>query len=101
MLIVGELDIAPHAELQLTGQRLGESEVQDLHLSVGCELDVARFQIPVDHAILMACFQRMRNLQGDGERFLNRQGRRRRSASVSPSTSSKTSSRVSADSSSP
>ncbi len=46
-------------------QRLGQPEIQHLDLSVGCDLDVRRFQVPMNDALLVCGLERFGNLQGD------------------------------------
>ena len=73
--------------------RLGQAEVEHLHRAIWPDLDVGGFQIPVDDALLVRRLERLGDLPGDGERFIdgNRDPRAIRSASVGPSTSSMTS----------
>ncbi len=50
---------------RLADDRLGESEVEHFHHAVRSDLDIRRFQIPVDDASLMRGVERIRNLLGD------------------------------------
>jgi hypothetical protein len=47
---------------------LRQTEVEDLHPSLGCQHHIGRFQIPMNHALLVCCIQRL------GDLFRNRQG---------------------------
>lgn len=53
-------------------ERLGESEIQDLHGAVTCDLDLGRLQVAVHHAALVCGSERLRSLLRDGQDF--RQG---------------------------
>ena len=82
--------------------RLRQTEVEHLHRAVFANLDVRGFQVAMDDPLLVCGFERVGNLLGNGERFVDRQRpRAMRSASVGPSTSSITSAVVPPDFSSP
>ena len=73
---------------------LRETEVEDLDRAVGRELDVRGFQIAMDDAALVRGFERVGDLSRDRQRFVQRNRPcAMRSASVGPSTSSRTSAR--------
>ena len=85
-----------------SGKRLRQSEVQHLHLAVRSDLDVGGLEVAVDDALLMGGFEGFGNLQGQFQGFFNRdRAGFIRSASVSPSTNSRTRKLVPPDSSSP
>ena len=69
---------------------LGEPEVQHLHRAVRPDLDVRRLQVAMDDALLVRGLERVGDLPGDGQRLVERDRPRARSArrQVSPSTSS-------------
>ena len=54
------------------GKRLRQSEVQHLHLAVRRDFDVGRLQVAVDDALLMRGFEGFGDLQGQFQRFLDR-----------------------------
>ena len=55
-------------------QRLGQAEVQDFDRSLRRDLDVGRLQIAVDDALLVGRLQGLRDLQGNLEGFVRRDG---------------------------
>ena len=57
----------------LLRKHLRQPEVEHLHGAVRRDLDVRRFQIAVDDALLVRGFERLRDLARDRERLLNRQ----------------------------
>ena len=59
--------------LILPRKHLRQPEVEHLHGVVRRDLDVRRFQIAVDDALLVGRFERLRDLARDRERLLNRQ----------------------------
>ena len=74
-------------------ERLGQAEIQDLHAAFGSHLHIGGFQVAVDDRLfaVVRSFQRLGNLLGDRQGFLDRDGRPSRSIrsrSVSPGTSS-------------
>jgi hypothetical protein len=54
------------------GERFGQPEVEDLDRAVGPKLDVGRFEIAVDHAVLVSGFERVGNLLRDEQHFVQR-----------------------------
>src|SRR5262249_44713080 len=50
--------------------QLRESEIENLHSIRRSERDVGGFEIAMDDAAVVRCFERIGNLAGDGERFL-------------------------------
>ena len=52
--------------------RLGEPEVEHLDRAVGPDADVGGLEVAVDDAGLVGRFQRLRDLQGDGDRLVDR-----------------------------
>jgi hypothetical protein len=52
--------------------RLGQTEVEQLDLVLRRDLDVCRFQIAMDDASVVRRFERLRDLQRDSERILDR-----------------------------
>ena len=52
-------------------ERFGQPEVEHLHHAVKPHLDVGRFEIPMDHALLMRSFEGFGDLPGNGQRFIN------------------------------
>ena len=55
-----------------TVECLGQAKVQHLHGPVRPQLDVGRLQIPVDDALFVRGFQRLRDLLGDRQRLVHR-----------------------------
>jgi hypothetical protein len=53
---------------------LGEAEVEDLDLAVRLDDDVRRFQVAMDDPFLVRRGERLANLCGNRERFVQRQG---------------------------
>ena len=51
---------------------LGQAEVQHLHDAIGRDLDVRGFQIAMDDAPLVCRVERVSDLAGDGQRFMER-----------------------------
>ena len=49
-----------------------QAKVENLHLPGWCDLDVGRFQIAVNDSLLVRSLQRVRDLTGDRQRFLER-----------------------------
>jgi len=49
------------------GERLGETEVQNLHRSVGADLDVRRLQVAMNDAVRVRCLETESDLLEDGE----------------------------------
>ena len=74
-------------------QRLRQSEVEDLHGAIGPDLDVGRLQIAMDDALLVRRLEGGADLPGDAHRLVEfgMGPSAMRSASVGPSTSSRTS----------
>ena len=54
--------------------QLRKAEVQDLYRAVGRQLDVRRFQIPMDDALLVRRVQCLGDLTRNGQRLGHRQG---------------------------
>src|SRR3972149_9194356 len=54
----------------LLRDRLGETKIQQLHFSVGCDLDVRGFQVPMDDPFVMGGFAGLSDLPPDGKRVL-------------------------------
>ena len=50
-------------------ERLGEAEVEHLHLAFGRDLDVGGLEIAVDDALVVRRFERLGNLPRDAERL--------------------------------
>jgi len=83
-------------------QRFREAEVQHFHHAVGPHLDVGGLQIAMDDALLVRGAQRVRDLPGDRQSVVDRDGPSAiRSARVGRSTSSITSAVVPPASSTP
>ncbi len=79
-----------------------QAEVEYLHHAVRAHFHVGRLQIAVNDCLFMGRLDRTRDLPGDWKRFIERyRPCAMRSASVGPSTSSRTSARRSPDSSRP
>ena len=57
---------------RLVLDRLGETEVEHLDLTVGRDLDVRRLQVPVHYAFLVRRLERFGDLDGDRQRFFDR-----------------------------
>ena len=74
----------------LLRRQLGQAEVEHLHDTIGSDLDVGGLQIAMDDAAFVRRFKRLGDGARDGQRFGQDWGRVIRSASVSPSTSSRT-----------
>ena len=55
------------------GTHLGQAEIQQLGMSARHEHDVARLEVPVDDPLAMRLVKRVRHLDGNAERLLNRQ----------------------------
>jgi hypothetical protein len=74
----------------LAGDRLGQPEVEDLHVAGGRQLHVRRLEIAMDDPPFMRVLEAFRNLLRDRDRFVPGAARRGsiRSRSVSPGTSS-------------
>jgi len=64
----------PSPEICHLPPKPGEAEVEHLHRAVGPELDVGRFQVAVDDALLVGRLQRFGDLLCDGERLVDRKG---------------------------
>ena len=89
-MIVGESD-AVVAERIRAVAKLGQSEVEHLHVAGLGERDVRRLQIAMHDAFVMRRLQRERDLTRDFDRLVQRYGAAlERLASVPPSTSSRT-----------
>ena len=72
------------------GSSFRQTEVEHLDGAVRRHLDVGRFEIAVDDALLVRRLERLGNLAGDRHRFVERnRPRAMRSASVWPSTNSR------------
>jgi hypothetical protein len=54
----------------VAGERLGQAEVEQLDAPVESELDVGRFQVPVDDSLLVRRLERLRQLPCDLQRIL-------------------------------
>ncbi len=62
-------------------ERFGEAEVEHLHRAVRAHLDVRGLQVAVDDPLLVRGLERLRDLPGDGQCFVERHlGLPRRSA---------------------
>ena len=51
--------------------RLRQSEIEHLHRAVAADLDVGRFQIAMDDALLVRRFERFGDLSGDRQRLID------------------------------
>ena len=81
---------------------LRQSEVEHFHDAIGRDLDVGRLQVAMDDAPFVGRGEHLRDLPRDGQRVRTEMGpRAMRLASVSPSTSSRTSARIPSASSRP
>ena len=49
----------------LLRDRLGETKIQQLHFSVGCDLDVRGFQVPMDDPFIMGGLEGLSDLPQD------------------------------------
>ena len=87
----------------IAARRLRQAEVEDLDDAVGRDLDVGRFQIAVNDALLVRRFQRLGDLPRDRQRLARSGSVPARSArrGSSPSTSSRMSAGVPSMSSTP
>ena len=64
--------------------RLRQAEVEDLDLAFAWSLDVLGLQIAVNDALLVGLFQRLGDLTGDGEAFI--EGQRLRTPGAPPAS---------------
>src|SRR6186713_2459242 len=67
---MGEVDRAAGAGV--VRERLGEAEVENLHLPFGGDLDVRGLEVPMDDALLVRLLQGLRDLPRDGESLVER-----------------------------
>jgi hypothetical protein len=64
--------IRPRAGSLLLRVRLGETEIEHLDIATGGELDVGRFEITVNDAVLVSFLERLRDLLRDLDSFVCR-----------------------------
>ena len=51
-------------------QCFGQSEIENFHRAVNADLDIRRLQIAMDDPLLVRCFEAVRDLPGDRQRFI-------------------------------
>ena len=74
MVIVGDFATLAGASHAVGSDRLRQPEVEHLHGAVSSDLDVRGFQIAMNDALLVRRFERLRDLLGDGQRLIERNG---------------------------
>ena len=57
-----------------SGESFREPEIEDLYISIGCDLDVRRLQISVNDTLVVGCFYSLTNLMRDFHRTVQRHG---------------------------